>query len=403
MPFRELTWKGTYLLFWEANKMAWIRFNEPFGTEEIVKMAVETVGLHLYEQRTVEEQLRQKMASLELYQGIAAPFFMQSGTAALEVMALAMEFTPGEEVILPSFTYPATANAFLMAGARLVFADIEPDTLNLDPKSVERLLSSRTKAIVPIHYGGVAADVPQLEKLAESCGAVLLEDAAHCIGASFRGKPLGTFGAMGTLSFHSTKNITSAGFGGCLFVEDPNRRSMVEEITVQGTDRAAYRAGRVSAYRWKRQGGEYVMPVFSMAYLRASLERLEEVTERRKMLWKKYHELLSPLEEEGFLKLCKVPESAGINGHVFYVLLKDRKEREGLKHHLHERRIEAFSHYEPLHDTVIGRSAGRCDGEMEITGSISGRILRLPMHMELSTDQVERICQAVEEFHRKRF
>ena len=394
--------EGHLFIIWEADKMAWIRFNEPFGDEKILRTAAETAGIHLFKHRTVEEQLQQKMASLGLYQGLAAPFFMQSGTAALEVMALAMKFTLGEEVILPSFTYPATANAFLMAGASLVFADIEPDTLNLDPKSVERLLSSKTKAIVPIHYGGVAADVPQLQKLAESCGAVLLEDAAHCIGASFSGKPLGTFGAMGTISFHSTKNITSAGFGGCLFAEDPNLRSLVEEITLQGTDRAAYREGRVSAYRWKRQGGEYVMPVYSMAYLHASLERLEEVTQRRKMLWEKYHELLSPLEAEGFLKLCRVPESAGINGHVFYVLLKDRVEREGLKYHLYERMIEAYSHYESLHDTVIGRSVGRCDGEMEITGSISGRLLRLPIHMELHTDGVERVCQAVEEFYRKR-
>lgn len=378
--------------------MEWIRFNEPYGNEEIFTRTEAMVRDHLFDPRTVLKQLNKKLASLDLYRESPSPFFMQSGTAALEVMALAMDIQPGDEIILPSFTYPATANAFLRAGATLVFADIEPDTCNLDPKSVERVMTQKTRAIVPIHYGGVAADIPALSTLAESCGAVLLEDAAHCIGASFRGKALGTFGAMGAMSFHSSKNITAAGGGGCLFVQDKGKRDLVDEIIAQGTDRTAFMDGRVDAYRWKRLGGEYPMPVYSMAYLAASLETLEQISDRRRELWKRYASQLRVLEKEGNIRLCRIPEEAEINGHIFYLLLNDRKDRDLLKAHLRINRIEAFSHYEPLHDTVIGESSGRCDGEMPMTMSIAGRILRLPLHMDLQERDVDRVCEAVLSF-----
>jgi dTDP-4-amino-4,6-dideoxygalactose transaminase len=200
---------------------------------------------------------------------------------------------------------------------------------------------------------------------------------------------------MGAVSFHCSKNITAAGSGGCLFVGDEGYREKVSEIIFQGTDRVAYREGRVSSYRWKRPGGEYQMPAFSMAYLEASLGRLDEVTRRRREIWHMYHDKLSNLEAEGDLRLCRVPEGAGINGHVFYILVNGRQERDNLKAHLHERRIEAFTHYEPLHDTGIGRSSGRCEGEMSVTNSIAGRILRLPMHMGLENSDVERVCQSI--------
>jgi len=248
---------------------------------------------------------------------------------------------------------------------------------------------------VPIHYGGVAADMQSLSELAKASGAVLLEDAAHCIGASYKGKPLGTFGDMGAVSFHCSKNITAAGSGGCLFVGDEGYREKVSEIIFQGTDRVAYREGRVSSYRWNRPGGEYQMPVFSMVYLEASLGRLDQVTDRRRELWQRYHGQLSLLEAEGDIRICKVPEGAGINGHVFYVLLNDRKERESLKSHLYGQRIEAFTHYEPLHDTEIGRSSGRCEGDMSVTNSVAGRILRLPMHMGIEDRDVDRVCQSI--------
>jgi dTDP-4-amino-4,6-dideoxygalactose transaminase len=375
--------------------MDWIRFNEPYGDEEIFKRATEASRRSLFESDIIEEMLQRRLSSIDLYSGETSPFFMQSGTAALEVMALAMDFKPGDEVIIPSFTYPATANAFQRAGATIVFADIESDTCNLDPKSVERAITGKTRAIVPIHYGGVTADISSLQELASKSGAFFLEDAAHCIGASYKGGALGTFGTMGAISFHSSKNITSSGLGGCLFVNDGNLRDIVSEIIYQGTDRVAYREGRVSSYRWKRPGGEYQMPAFSMAYLEASLGRLDEVTRRRREIWHMYHDKLSNLEAEGDLRLCRVPESAGINGHVFYILVNGRQERDNLKAHLHERRIEAFTHYEPLHDTSIGRSAGRCEGEMSVTNSVAGRILRLPMHMGLEDSDVKRVCQSI--------
>lgn len=378
--------------------MDWIRFNEPYGEKEIFNRAAEISRLRLFDDNVIEEMLQRRLSSLDLYSESLSPFFMQSATAALEVMALAMDFKPGDEVIIPSFTYPATANAFVRAGASIVFADIEQDTCNLDPKSVERAITERTRAIVPIHYGGVAADIQSLMDIAKASGAVLLEDAAHCIGASFMGQPLGTFGAMGAVSFHCSKNITSAGSGGCLFVTDEGYRGKVSEIIYQGTDRVAYREGRVSSYRWKRPGGEYQMPAFSMAYLEASLGRLTQVTDRRRELWIRYHSQLSQLETEGYIRLCRVPKNAGINGHVFYVLLNDRKERDNLQAHLQEHRIEAFTHYEPLHDTAIGRSRGRCEGDMSVTTSVAGRLLRLPMHMGLESLDVDRVCQAIYDF-----
>lgn len=378
--------------------MEWIRFNEPYGNEDIFKKAEKMTRNHLFEPETVLEQLTKRFLSLDLYKDSGVPFFMQSGTAALEIMALAMNIQPGDEIIIPSFTYPATANAFLRVGATLVFADIEPDTCNLDPKSVERVINGRTRAIVPIHYGGVTADLHALSNLAASYGAVLLEDAAHCIGAGYEGKPLGTFGSMGALSFHSSKNITAAGWGGCLLVENEEKRNVIDEIIAQGTDRTAFREGRVNAYRWKRLGGEYPMPVHSMAYLEASLENLGLVTDRRCELWHRYHSQLHLLETEGKLALCKVPSNAQINGHIFYLLLKDQNERESLKAHLHERKIEAFTHYEPLHDTVIGESSGRCDGDMPMTMSVAGRILRLPLHMGLHEREVDQVCEGVLSF-----
>jgi len=374
--------------------MDWIRFNEPYGDEEIFKRATEASRRSLFESDIIEEMLQRRLSSIDLYSGETSPFFMQSGTAALEVMALAMDFKPGDEVIIPSFTYPATANAFHRAGATIVFADIEEDTLNLDPKSVERAITKKTRAIVPIHYGGVTADISSLQELASKSRAVLLEDAAHCIGASYKGKPLGTFGDMGAVSFHCSKNITAAGSGGCLFVNDRNLRDIVSEIIYQGTDRVAYREGRVSSYRWKRPGGEYQMPVFSMAYLEASLGRLSQVTDRRRELWLRYHSQLSQLEAEGYLRLCRVPKDIEINGHVFYVLLNDRNERDDLKAYLHVHRIEALTHYEPLHDTSIGRSAGRCV-DMNVTNSVAGRLLRLPMHMGIEDRDVDRVCQSI--------
>jgi len=392
------SWKGTYFSDMEARRMDWIRFNEPYGDDEIFRRAAEISKLRLFDEDSIEEMLQRRLSSLDLYSGSFSPYFMQSATAALEVMALAMDFKPGDEVIIPSFTYPATANSFLRAGASVVFADIEEDTCNLDPRSVERVITGRTRAIVPIHYGGVAADINALAEIAKASGSVLLEDSAHCIGASYKCQPLGTFGAMGAVSFHCSKNITSAGKGGCLFVTDEGYRDTVSEIIYQGTDRVAYREGKVSSYRWKRPGGEYQMPSFSMAYLEASLGRLTQVTDRRREIWLRYHSQLSQLETEGYLRLCRVPKDAGINGHVFYILLNDRKERDSLKAHLHMHRIEALTHYEPLHVTAIGRSRGRCEGDMNVTNSVAGRLLRLPMHMGLEDPDVDRVCQTIFNF-----
>ncbi len=327
--------------------------------------------------------------------------FVNSATSALEVMALVTGIKPGDEVIMPSFTYAATANAFAKFGAKIVFVDIEPYTLNIDVKAVKSAISERTRAIVPIHYGGVSADLDKLMSIANESEILLLEDGAHTIGAKFKGKLLGTFGTMGCLSFHHTKNITSGGSGGSLIINDLRYLDAAEETIHQGTDQVAFRKGRVDAYTWQRLGGEYEMHPFSSAYLANAMEDLKMVTDRRIVLWNQYYESLTPLVDQGILSLAHIPEYAEPNGHVFYMLVSSSKERDVLSGYLQTRNISAYSHYEPLHMTNIGRKVGCCSGDMSVTKSVSGRILRLPIYYGLTDEQQLMVVKSIYDFYMK--
>jgi dTDP-4-amino-4,6-dideoxygalactose transaminase len=325
--------------------------------------------------------------------------FVNSATAALEVMALVTGIKPGDEVIMPSFTYAATANAFAKFGAKVIFVDIEASTLNIDVSAVKNAISERTKAIIPIHYGGVSADMDALMAICET-DILLLEDGAHTVGAKFRGKLLGTMGNLGCLSFHHTKNITSGGSGGSLIVNDLMYLNPSEETIHQGTDQAAFKKGKVDAYTWQRLGGEYGMHPFSSAYLTEAIGDLSMVTDRRVKLWNQYHEALKPLQDQGVLSLAKIPGYAESNGHVFYVLTGSVRERNALCGYLQNRNISAYSHYEPLHRTQIGRRVGKHSGDMAVTMSVSERILRLPIYYDLTDEQQLTVINKIYDFYK---
>ena len=324
--------------------------------------------------------------------------FVDSATSAMEVMALSLGIGIGDEVILPSFTYAATANAFAKSGAKLVFVDIEDRTLNIDPKAVERAITPRTKAIVTIHYGGVSADIQSLLKIAKDNGIHLLEDAAHCIGAKYNGKHLGTLGTMGCLSFHRTKNITSGGGGGSLLVNDARYLEKATMAINQGTNKDAFLKGNVDAYTWNMLGGEYSMHPSSEQILYRNVKLLNEVTESRKKIWQEYSSRLSELEKQGHISLCKPYDEHGINGHIFYILLGDPQTRDRLSEYLKVQGIEALVHYTSLHDTLIGMQVGTNKGDMQNTFKASNTLLRLPIFFGMTKKQKDYVIDRLYKF-----
>ena len=348
-----------------------------------------------------------------------------SATASLELMALAMGIKPGDEVIMPSFTYAATANAFAKFGAVIKFVDIEPLTLNIDPIKVEAAITSKTRAVIPIHYGGIAADMMALRAIiaktsqqfkkgedAVSLGAnsneryltdenqkiYLCEDASHTIGAAYMNKPLGTMGDMGCISFHHSKNITSGGTGGCLFIKNKDLSAIAEEALYQGTNRMAFLKGEVSNYHWQRLGGAYDMPVMQQVILLQALSTLSKVTERRRELWYRYQMNLIPLAHQGYITLAVLPKYAEINGHIFYLKVNSSIQRDDLMRWLMDRNIETRTHYEPLHTTKIGVKVGRAIGSFSQTNETVKTLVRLPIYNGMTDGEQDEVIAAIYQF-----
>lgn len=340
--------------------------------------------------------LREKLGLEDSYD----VFLTQSATGALEIIALALGLTYEDEIIMPSFTYAATANAFARTGAKIVFADIEPNSLNLELSSVKALMTSRTKAIVPIHYGGVAADFEKLSALCADTKCILIEDAAHGIGAQYRGKPLGTLGLLSAFSFHHTKNIHAGGSGGALILNRKHPRyseilyNSISAIYAQGTDRLAFLEGRVPAYTWQTLGGEFEMTDYSKAALIDQLLHYEAIVERRKMIYAKYKSALKPLSEQmGLFSIAQIPEEHANNGHIFWVIFNSIEERQFLQNKLAESGISAYTHYEPLHLSTAGRKFGKTGDALPVTERIVDRLLRLPIYHELTEEQQDFIIE----------
>lgn len=326
------------------------------------------------------------LSSVGAYDAGAYARLTGSCTQALELIALALDLAPGDDIILPSFTFSGTANAFVQNGARLIFADVDPEDMNLSPASVARLISNKTRAVIPIHYGGRAADMDALSDIVRAYPrAQLIEDAAHGIGARYKGIPLGHLGAMGALSFHRTKNITAGGSGGLLTLQKNQvLERAVSEAYHQGTNRDDFIQGTVSAYTWARRGGAFEPSPYIPAALCAVSGDIPEVTQRRRALCRRYFDALEPLEHRGLLKRPLTRPRAEENGHIFYVCLPNRTHRDALRAHLAERGMDARSHYEPLHASEAGRRHGIAPLSLPHTEAMSAGLLRLPLHAALT-------------------
>jgi dTDP-4-amino-4,6-dideoxygalactose transaminase len=331
----------------------------------------------------------------EEHLGCRKALLTHSCTAALEMAAILCDIQPGDEVILPSYTFVSTANAFALRGAVPVFVDIRPDTLNIDEKLVEAAITPKTKAIVPVHYAGVACEMDAIMDIARRHKLLVVEDAAQALLSTYKGKAVGTIGHFGCLSFHETKNIIS-GEGGALLINDERFVERAEIIREKGTNRSQFFRGEVDKYTWVDIGSSYLPSELVSAFLYAQLERAGEITSQRCRICSAYAEQLAPLEQAGKLRLPHF--DADSNGHMFYILLDSLATRTALIAHLKAQGIHPVFHYVPLHSSPAGRKYGRVSGGMAVTDDLSERLLRLPLHYEMSDDDVARISAAIGQF-----
>ena len=374
-----------------------IRFNVPpnAGKEmEYVKQAIESMHICGDGEFTAKCS-----AEIEKATGTKKCLLTTSCTHALEMAALLCDIREGDEVIMPSYTFVSTADAFVLRGAKIVFVDIRPDTMNIDENLIEAAITEKTKAIVPVHYAGVACEMDKIMGLAKKYNLKVVEDAAQAMYSSYKGKPLGTFGDFGCFSFHETKNF-SMGEGGALLIRDEAYIEDAEILREKGTDRSKYFRGQVDKYRWQNFGSSYLPSEMNAAYLYAQLEVAEEIQNARIARWNQYKELLTPLAEKGLIELPYIPENCTNNGHMFYIKTKDLEERSALFQFLKEEDILPASHYVPLHSAPAGLKFGRFCGEDVYTTKESDRLLRLPMFHQLTEEQVTYIVEKVKEFYR---
>jgi dTDP-4-amino-4,6-dideoxygalactose transaminase len=318
-----------------------------------------------------------------------------SCTSALEMAALALRIGPGDEVVMPSYTFSSTANAFALRGARIVFLDVRPDTLNIDEAQLESALTERTKAIVVVHYAGVGCEMDTIMDVAGRRGVAVVEDAAQAILASYRGRPLGTFGALGCFSFHETKGISAGGEGGALVVNDPALLSAAEVFREKGTNRAGFARGEVPRYTWQDLGSSYLMSELQAAYLYAQLEAADQIDRRRHQLWRTYQRRLYTLADAGHCTLPSMPPHVRHNAHMFSLTVADRAVRDELIDALKQAGVMAVFHYVPLHSSPAGRRFGRFHGTDRYTTERSQRLVRLPLFYNMTDVQQDQVIDAV--------
>lgn len=335
---------------------------------------------------------------MEAQTGTGKALFTTSCTHALEMCAILLEIKEGDEVIMPSYTFASTADAFAIRGAKLVFVDIRPDTMNIDENLIENAITERTKAIVVMHYGGVACEMDKIMELADKYHLYVVEDAAQGMMATYKGKPLGTIGDFGTYSFHETKNYTM-GEGGVCLIQNKDFIERAEIIREKGTNRSKFWRGEIDKYTWVDIGSSYLPSELNMAYLWAQLEVADEINQSRLVSWNIYYELLEGLREQGKIELPYVPCECKHNAHIFYIKTKDIEERKCLIEHLKAQGIYAVFHYLPLHPTIAGERYGVFCGEDRYTTKESERILRLPMYYGLEKQDVEKIVSEIYRFY----
>jgi dTDP-4-amino-4,6-dideoxygalactose transaminase len=371
-----------------------IPFNQPYITGKEIEYLNQAIAqAHLSGNGAFTRQCQRW---LEQQIGCHQAFLTHSCTAALEMAAILIDIQPGDEVIMPSYTFVSTANAFVLRGGVPVFVDIRPDTLNLDETKVEAAITKRTKAIVPVHYAGVGCEMEALLAIASVHQLWVIEDAAQGICATHNGKPLGSFGDLATLSFHETKNVIS-GEGGALLV---NHASLIERTHIiweKGTNRKQFLQGQVDKYTWVDIGSSYLPSEINAAFLWAQLEQADSITQRRLENWNRYHQAFAELEAKGAVRRPIIPENCQHNAHMYYLLMPDLASRNSLLKKLAALDVNAVFHYIPLHSSPAGRKYGRADGELTHTDNLSDRLLRLPLWHDLTPEQIGRVVDAVQQ------
>jgi dTDP-4-amino-4,6-dideoxygalactose transaminase len=337
---------------------------------------------------------RRCASALEHRLGAERVLITPSCTAALEMTAILADLSPGDEVIMPSFTFVSAANAFALRGAVPVFVDSDPHTLNIDPDAAAAAITERTKAIVVVHYGGVACEMDRILELTHLHDLMLIEDAAHSLPAFWNDRPLGSIGHLSTFSFHETKNV-HCGEGGALAINDPRLVERAEVVQEKGTDRSRFFRGEVDKYTWQDLGSSYLLSEVGSAFLWAQLEQLDEITAERRDTWKRYHAAFADLERSDLARRPVVPDGCVHSGHLYYLLLPTAEGRDRLIQCLAADGVRSVFHYIPLHDSPAGSRIGRASGTMETASSASSRLLRLPLWSELGDSRTERVIDAV--------
>jgi len=333
---------------------------------------------------------------LESKIGCAKALLTHSCTAALEIAAIVADLQEGDEVIMPSYTFVSTANAVALRGATPVFVDIRPDTLNIDETKIEAAITPRTKAIIPVHYAGVACEMDTIMALAKKHKLIVIEDAAQGIWSKYKGKPLGSIGHMAVLSFHETKNII-AGEGGALLINDPRFVEAAEIVREKGTNRGQFFRGAVDKYTWVSLGSSYLPGEIIAAFLWAQLEQADAIIAKRQALWNSYHEALEGLEQQKLARRPIIPESCSHNAHIYYLLLADLEQRSAFITHMKDNGIHTVFHYVPLHSSPAGLKYARASGDMTHTDSLSDRLVRLPLWIGLD-EHLPKIHSAIKAF-----
>ena len=372
-----------------------IRFNVPpvAGKEfEYIKQAIESK--HICGDGNFTKKCNRW---IEQTTGCKKALLTTSCTHALEMAALMCDFQPGDEVILPSYTFSSSANCFIPAGATLVFVDVDPKTMNIDPDCIEKAITDKTKAICVMHYAGVACDMDRIMDIAHRHNLIVVEDAAQAVMATYKGKALGTFGTFGCFSFHETKNY-SMGEGGALLINDETYIEKAEILREKGTDRSKFFRGQVDKYSWRDFGSSYLPSELNAAYLWAQLEIADEINNNRLDSWNRYYEALKPLADEGKIELQKHPEGTQHNAHMFYIKLSDLEERTRFIEYMRANDILTVFHYVPLHSAPAGLKYGRFAGEDVYTTAESDRLVRLPLYYKLDKNDQEKIIKTILDF-----
>ena len=376
-----------------------IPFNKPFIVGKELYYIANAV---IENQRTAGDGPFTKKCSvwLEQHLGCCNALLTHSCTAALEMSAILAGIKPGDEIIMPSFTFVSTANAFVLRGGVPVFVDIHPDTLNINEALIEKAITPKTRAIVPVHYAGVPCQMDAIMEIAQRKGLLVIEDAAQALLSTYNAKYLGSIGHLACLSFHETKNIIS-GEGGALLINDPSMVERAEIIREKGTNRSRFFRGQVDKYTWVDIGSSYLPSDIIAAFLYAQMENADQIIAKRNLIYDLYIEELRPLAEKGYVKLPFIINDCRSNGHMFYIITRSLEERTALIEFLKVHGIKSVFHYIPLHSSPAGQRYGRASGDLGVTQRVSDCLLRLPLYYEMTAEDVQYVVKSIEQFYDK--